>query len=123
MDLLPTILLGAAAAGFIQGLTGFGFSLTCMSIWAWTLEPRLAVALAVFGGLTGQLLGTFTVRRGFAWSRLWPFLAGALAGLPLGLLILPRMDVPLFKAMLGLFLVVFCPLMFFAARLPRITRG
>lgn len=123
MDLLPTILLGAAAAGFVQGLTGFGFSLTCMSIWAWTLEPRLAVSLAVFGGLVGQLVGTFTVRRGFAWSRLWPFLAGAAAGLPLGLFVLPRLDVPLFKTVLGLFLVVFCPLLFFAARLPRIARG
>lgn len=123
MNLFPTILLGASLAGFVQGLTGFGFSLTCMSIWAWTLEPRLAVVLAVFGGLVGQLLGVATVRRGFAWGRLWPFVAGALAGLPLGLWILPRLDVALFKAMLGLFLVVFCPLMFFAARLPHITRG
>jgi uncharacterized membrane protein YfcA len=94
-----------------------------MTLWAWTLEPRLAAALAVFGGLTGQLLAAFTVRRGWDGRALWPFLAGGLAGLPLGLWLLPRMDVPLFKGVLGAMLVVVCPLMFFSARLPRVHRG
>jgi uncharacterized protein len=123
---LPLILIvvaGAAMAGFVQGLSGFGFGLTAMSLWAWTLDPRLAVALAVFGGLAGQVFTAFRVRRGFSPGRLAPFVVGGLAGLPLGLLLLPRLDVPLFKALLGLLLVVVCPLMFFAARLPRIERG
>ena len=94
-----------------------------MSLWAWTLEPQLAAALAVFGGLTGQIIQAVTVRRGFNLARLLPFVAGGLCGLPLGIYILPRLDVALFKGLLGLLLVVLCPLMFFAARLPRITRG
>ena len=36
-----------------------------------------------------------------AWRTLLPFLAGGLAGLPLGLWLLPRLDVPLFKFLLG----------------------
>jgi uncharacterized protein len=107
----------------VQGLSGFGFGLTAMSLWAWTLEPKLAAALAVFGGLTGQLIQAVTVRRGFNVQRLLPFVAGGLCGLPLGIYILPRLDVPLFKGLLGLLLVVMCPLMFFAATLPRITHG
>jgi uncharacterized membrane protein YfcA len=107
----------------VQGLSGFGFGLTAMSLWAWTLEPQLAAALAVFGALTGQVIAAFSVRRGVQLDRLWPFLLGGLAGLPLGIYVLPRIDVALFKGLLGLFLVVICPLMFFAARLPRITRG
>lgn len=94
-----------------------------MSIWAWTLEPKLAAALAVFGGLLGQLIAAFTVRRGWDLPALLPFLAGGLAGLPVGLYLLPRLDIPLFKAVLGLMLVVICPLMFFAARLPRVHGG
>ena len=105
----------------MQGLSGFGFSLTAMSLWAWTLEPRLAAPLAVFGGLTGQVVAAVSVRRGFNLERLLPFVAGGLAGLPLGIYILPRLDVPMFKGLLGLFLVVVCPLMFLAARLPRLT--
>jgi uncharacterized protein len=121
--LILAVIVGAVLAGFVQGLSGFGFSLTAMSIWAWTLDPKLAAALAVFGGLTGQLIAAVTVRRGFNLRRLLPFVLGGLAGLPLGIYILPRLDVPLFKALLGLLLVVMCPLMFFAGRLPRITHG
>lgn len=94
-----------------------------MALWAWTLDPRLAASLSVFGSLTGQLLAAFTVRRGWDFRALLPFLAGGLAGLPLGLYLLPRLDVPLFQATLGLLLVVLCPLMFFSARLPKVHGG
>lgn len=117
------ILLGAALAGFVQGLSGFGFGLTAMSIWAWTLDPKLAAALSVFGGLTGQLIQAVTMRRGFDLKRVAPFFAGGLAGLPVGLWLLPRLDVPLFKAVLGGMLLVICPLMLFAHRLPHVERG
>ena len=123
MELILTIAFGAALAGFIQGLSGFGFGLTAMALWAWTLEPRLAAALSVTGALTGQLLAAFTVRRGWDLRALLPFVGGGLVGLPLGLWLLPRLDIPLFKATLGAMLVVVCPLMFFAAQLPRVRRG
>jgi uncharacterized protein len=122
-SIIVIVIVGAALAGFVQGLSGFGFGLTAMSLWAWTLEPRLAAALAVFGALTGQIIAAVSVRRGFNLRRLLPFITGGLAGVPLGVYVLPRLDVPLFKGLLGLFLVVMCPLMFFAARLPRVTAG
>lgn len=124
MDSLVLIVIaGAAMAGFVQGLSGFGFSLTAMSLWAWTLEPALAAPLAVFGSLTGQVIAAVTVRRPFQMATLLPFVGGGLAGLPLGLYLLPMLDANLFKALLGLLLVVLCPLLFFAARLPRVQRG
>ena len=111
------------AAGFVQGLSGFGFGLTAMSLWAWVLEPRLAATLAVFGALLGQVLAAVTVRRGFEWRRLAPFVLGGLAGIPLGVALLPRLDMDWFKAILGLLLVLWCPAMLFASRLPRIPSG
>lgn len=117
------IIAGAVAAGFVQGLTGFGFGLVAMSFWAWTIDPRLAAAMAVFGALTGQVIAAVTVRRGFDLKLLAPFVIGGLLGLPLGLLLLPRLDVMVFKAFLGTLLVIWCPAMLFSTRLPRITRG
>ena len=117
------IALGACVAGFVQGLSGFAFGLTAMSIWAWSVEPRLAAVLAVAGSLAGQILAALTVRRGFDWRRLAPFLAGGLAGLPLGVWLLPRLDVPLFKALLGTLLVVWCPAMLLAPHLPKLRAG
>lgn len=120
---LAVIALGAVVAGFVQGLSGFAFGMVSMSIWAWTVDPRLAAVLAVFGGLAGQVIAAVTVRRGFDWRRLAPFVVGGLLGLPLGLWLLPRLDVPVFRAMLGALLVTWCPVMLVATRLPRIAAG
>lgn len=120
MDAVWIVAIGAAVAGFVQGLSGFAFGMVSMSFWAWVLDPRLAAALAVFGALTGQLLAVFSVRRGFDWALLWPFLLGGLAGIPLGVLVLPHLDMDWFKAVLGALLALWCPVMLMAQRLPRI---
>ncbi len=117
------VVLGAAVAGFVQGLSGFGFSLCALSFWAWALDPKLAAVLAVFGGLTGQLLAAFTVRRGFELSRVGPFIAGGLLGLPIGLWLLPRIDAVIFRAFVGGLLAVWCPLMLLSPRLPHLRFG
>lgn len=117
------VIVGAAVAGFVQGLSGFAFSLVAMSFWAWAVDPRLAAAMAVFGGLTGQIIAAFSVRRGFDLGLLWPFLAGGLLGIPIGVAVLPLLDVDLFKAVLGTVLVLWCPVMLIAPRLPRIRSG
>ena len=122
-DVWWVVVLGAAAAGFVQGLSGFGFSMVAMSFWAWTLEPRLAAVLAVCGALTGQLVAAATVRRGFDKARLLPFVLGGLAGIPLGVALLPRLDMEAFKLVLGTLLVLWCPAMLLARQLPRITAG
>ncbi|MEX5589191.1 sulfite exporter TauE/SafE family protein [Pseudomonas urmiensis] len=120
MDPLYLIALGAIVAGFVQGLSGFAFGMVAMSFWAWGLEPRLAASLTVFGSLTGQLIAVFSVRRGFSWPLLWPFVLGGLAGIPLGVWVLPYLDMLWFKAVFGTLLVLWCPLMLMAPRLPRL---
>jgi uncharacterized protein len=115
--------LGAACAGFVQGLSGFGFSLVALSFWAWALPPQLAAVLAVFGGLTGQLLAAFTVRRGFDGRTVAPFIAGGLLGLPIGLWLLPHIDATAFRAGVGALLALWCPVMLLSGRLPRVGGG
>lgn len=117
------VALGAIVAGFVQGLSGFAFGMVAMSFWAWTLDPRLAATLSVFGALVGQLLAVFTVRRGFNLRLLLPFVLGGLAGIPLGVALLPHLDMAWFKALLGGFLALWCPVMLMARSLPPITVG
>ncbi len=114
---------GAGLAGFVQGLSGFAFGLVAMSVWAWVIDPKLAAPLAVSGALTGQIVAALTVRRGFDLRRLAPFVLGGLAGIPLGVALLPRLDIDLFKVMLGTLLVVWCPAMLVAKDGPRLTVG
>lgn len=121
-DLL-LLAFGAALAGFVQGLSGFAFGMVAMSIWVWGVEPRVAAVMTVVGGLSGQLLQVFTVRRALRLDALWPFLAGAVVGVPLGVLVLPLLDPRGFKLTLGCILVVCCPAMLLAHRLPRLALG
>ena len=115
------VALGAIVAGFIQGLSGFAFGLVAMSFWAWALDPRLAATLAVFGALAGQIIAVFSVRRGFDIKALLPFILGGLIGVPIGVALLPKLDINWFKAILGLLLVLWCPAMLFSRWLPRVS--
>lgn len=117
------IAFGAVVAGFVQGLSGFAFALVAMSIWAWSVELHLAAVLVVFGSLVGQIVGAVSVPRRFDLRLLAPFLIGGLAGIPLGVALLPHVDVVLFKGILGMILVVWCPLMLVSGRLPRLRFG
>jgi len=114
------LIAGAVVAGFVQGLSGFAFGMVSMSIWVWGLDPKLAAVMAVFGSLAGQVIGVFTVPRTLSWRALAPFLAGGLAGIPLGVWLLPQLDARLFKIALGTLLVIACPAMLFSQRLPRV---
>ncbi len=122
-DVLLLLATGAAVAGFVQGLSGFAFGMVSMSIWVWGVEPRVAAVMAVVGALSGQLLQAFTVRRGLKLGVLAPFLLGAAVGVPLGVAVLPHLDAALFRLLLGCMLVVLCPAMLLAHRLPRLTFG
>jgi uncharacterized protein len=115
--------VGAAAAGLVQGITGFAFAMVAMSIWVWAIDPQTAAILAVFGGLVGQVISVVTIKRGMHWALLWPFLAGAAMGLVIGTQVLPLLNAEVFKLLLGTVLVVFSSAMLFAARLPSIQTG
>lgn len=108
---LAIVLIGAAVAGFAQGVSGFAFALVALSIWAWAVEPQLAAPMAVFGALVGQVVVLPWLWRGFDWTRLWPLLLGGVLGVPLGVYLLNWMDPDIFKLGLGCFLLVYCPVM------------
>ena len=123
MNELLLLAIGAAIAGFVQGITGFAFGMVAMSIWVWGIEPQTAAVMSVCGGLTGQILSALTIRRGLHLSLLWPFLLGGLLGIPIGVLLLPHLNPAHFKLILGGVLVVCCPAMLFAAGLPKLEWG
>lgn len=115
--------VGAAIAGLVQGISGFAFAMAAMAIWVWGVNPQLAAVMAVFGGLTGQIISVLRVRRGWHLELLWPFLLGSAIGIPLGTRLLPMLDPNRFKLVLGTLLVVCCSAMLATSRLPHIKKG
>jgi len=94
-----------------------------VSIWVWGLDPKFAATMAVFGGWLGQVISVLRVRRGWHFELLWPMLIGAAIGIPLGNLLLNRLDPNWFKLVLGSLLVVCCSAMLATSRLPKVTKG
>lgn len=110
---LLIVLGGAAIAGFVQGLSGFAFSLASLSIWAWAVDPALAAPMAVFGSLVGQLVTLPIVGHHFNFKGMIPFVIGGIIGVPLGIFLLSVLDPDGFKLALGIFMVLYCPIMLF----------
>ena len=120
---IALVLAGAAAAGFVQGISGFAFGLIATAIWAPALPPQTFVPLLVICSLSGQLI---SIRRMLPYLDLRlaaPMVLGGACGVPLGIWLLRRIDPVTFKAVVGAILAVYCPAMLLAARLPRFAGG
>ncbi len=83
----------SAAAGFIQGLAGFGFGLAFGPAMLWVAAPRLVVVATFVLGIPINLAVALHARH--AWSRvLSPIvIVGGLAGVPLGIWLLAHLPV------------------------------
>lgn len=106
-------ILGAIIAGFVQGLTGFAFALIAMSFWVWGLSPQLAAPLLVFASVWSHLISLSNEPRLPHLHRTLylPYLIAGLIGVPLGTWLLNIVEASTFRILLGIFLVIWCPLM------------
>jgi uncharacterized protein len=123
MNELWVLVIGAAVGGLVQGISGFAFAMVAQAIWVWGVEPSVTAVMAVFGGVTGQIISAIRIRRGWHLSILWPFVAGSAIGIPIGNRLLAYLDPHRFKLVLGSLLVVCCSAMLASSKLPQIRRG
>jgi uncharacterized protein len=122
-ELVASIVLGTCLAGFVQGLSGFAFGLVAMGVWAWSIEPRVAAPMVVFGSVVGQVLAFGTIRRSFDTRRVLPFIVGGVLGVPLGAWLLHHVDPRLFRGGVGVFLILYCSAMLMTRHLPVVSGG
>jgi uncharacterized membrane protein YfcA len=97
----------AAAAGFVQGLAGFGAALVAVPLFALYLPLPTVVPLMVLITLGVLLLNLAHLRRSLQIKPLLPLLGGYALGTPLGLLVLTRLPESLVLGSLGLFLAAY----------------
>ena len=121
--LLGVVACGAALAGFVQGLSGFAFSLVALSLWAWALPPQVAAPLAVFGALLGQVASFASVRRGFELKRMAPLILGGAFGVPVGVFLLHNVDPARFKLVIGTLMTLYSLFGLLARDPPRVKAG
>ena len=120
MDLpfILAVLSGTVAAAVVSGVSDFAFGWVALSVWAWALEPRLLSPMIVFGSLVSQLVALGAVRRSLEWRRLLPFLIPGVIGVPIGAVLLGRIDLQWFRGVTGVLLIVYGTGMLLARELP-----
>lgn len=119
----PLILLGAASAGLVQGVSGFALALVASVFWSGVVPPAMFGPLIALTSTAGQLLSIRTVLPALDLRRAAPMVAGGLAGVPFGVAMIPGIDAASFRLGVGLLLCVYCPAMLLLRRLPRLTWG
>ncbi len=122
-DLALIVAVGAGLGGFVTGLAGFGTGLVALGVWLHVLDPLLAAPLVVICSVIGHLQSIWGLRSRLDWSRLWPFLAGGLPGIPLGVLLLGLLDPQVFRGLVGLFLLAYAGTMLLLRNLPVLQFG
>lgn len=105
------ILVGAFAGGLVSGLTGFGTGITALPFWLVATTPQLAAPLVVICSLVAQVQTLPAIWHAIDFKRVRPFIIGGLAGVPLGALLLSYVSAAMFKAGVGVVLVVYCSYM------------
>lgn len=110
--LLDAISLPVMAAIFVSALissvAGFAFSAIAGALLLHILdEPVRAVQIMMICSAGGQAFMVWSLRHEIEWRELPRFLAGAAAGLPIGLYLLLDADPRLYEKGLGAFLIVY----------------
>lgn len=104
---LPLFLLATFAGAFIAGLSGFAFGLVAASLWLYVLTPLQSASLIVGFGLLVQGYSVWKLRAALDWRRLWPFLVGAVFGVPVGVSLLTWADPKSVRPAVGAILIVY----------------
>jgi uncharacterized membrane protein YfcA len=106
MDLITFFILTAyIVAASIKGLTGLGFSTSCLPIMALRLDLKVAIPLVIIPSIVSNVF--VMIQAGHfreALRRFWPLYVSSIPGLLIGLSLLIMIDTVTTQAVLGLVL-------------------
>jgi uncharacterized protein len=100
------VLSAYVVAAAIKGLTGIGFSTSCLPILALRLDLKVAIPLVIVPSIVSNIAVMVQAGRfGEAVRRFWPLYVFSIPGLLAGLTILVAIDPDIARAILGVVLV------------------
>ena len=125
IEFAAILLAGALIGGFVNGLAGFGTALLALGVWLQIMPPQQAIALVLVTSVLSGLQGIWIVRREICRHRmrLARYLLPALAGLPLGFLMLPFISASVLKIALAILLVSYGAYFTLRRQLPQFDRS
>ncbi len=114
------LLAGAlACAGFVQGLTGFGFGLVSMSLMPLFIGVKQAAVISTAFSLLATVTTFVRHYREYDWRLGAVFLVSVCVGVPVGVFFLERSSETLLIKMLGGLMLAYAAREFFVRTAPR----
>src|SRR3954462_3915276 len=120
---LTLFLLATFAGALVAGLTGFAFGLVVSAIWLYILTPLQTATLIIAFGLLVQGYSVWKLRGTLDWRRLWPFMAGAALGVPVGVGVLTWAKPAHVRMGVGAFLVLYSLYALLRPAIPAVKAG
>jgi uncharacterized membrane protein YfcA len=117
------VLFGAMLASIVSGSSGFAFALIASAIWLHVLAPAQVVPLAIVCSMLVNLMMVWQLRGTVKLNLLWPFVVGAMVGVPIGVAALHRLDAHLVRQGVGVLLIAYSVYMFTQPKMPVISLG
>jgi uncharacterized membrane protein YfcA len=114
---LSYVIVVVAVAVAAQAVVGFGFALVAMPLLVLALDVRDALVLATLISLTNTSILAYTHRANVPWRTVGPMLAGATAGMPVGLALLLLAPPDAIRVLVGVSTVVMAAAMVGGLRL------
>lgn len=109
-----------AAAGIIQGVTGFGSALFGMPFLAGLLSARVAAPLFALSIIVGEVVGIVRFRKSVTLGALWRLAAAAAVGIPLGVYGVTSIDERVVLVILGLVVSGYAAYRLLTPQMPRL---
>jgi uncharacterized membrane protein YfcA len=117
----PWAMAAVLIAALTSSIAGFAFSAICGAMLFHLIDdPVQVVQIMMICSIAGQTLMVWSLRRDIDWHGLKPFVAGAAAGLPLGVYCLLHSRPVLYVHIIGTLLVLYAAFMIF--RRPLVVR-
>jgi len=86
----PFLALALCTAGFVQGLTGFGFGLVSMSLMPLVIGVKQAAAISTMFSFLATITTFFRHHREYNWRLGFAFLVSVCIGVPAGVFFLEQ---------------------------------
>lgn len=101
---LGLFLLTIFFGGVVSGFAGFALGLVVAPVWLHIFTPLQTATLIIGCGLLMQGYGTWKLRHALIWRDMWPFIIGGAIGVPIGAMLLTRIEPTYMRAGVGVLL-------------------
>jgi uncharacterized protein len=104
--ILPFI-LATFLGGFVSGFSGFAMGIVVSGVWLHIITPIQTAALIAGYGLLTQGYGIAKLHHEWNWQSIWPLTLGTAIGIPIGVILLTRINPASVRTGVGVLLVVY----------------